>query len=83
MSNHQYSMLPLSLHTHVHEIDTEHKEKYYNSLLKRADSGFIIWQTICFDIEYMNQIIQTPKEIIIEKPQTCFETRKPNYFLFF
>jgi len=65
------------------EIDTEHKEKYYNSLLKRADSGFIIWQTICFDIEYMNQIIQTPKEIIIEKPQTCFDTKTPNYFVFF
>ena len=28
------------------EIDTEYKEKYYSNILKRADNGFIIWQTI-------------------------------------
>lgn len=65
------------------EIDTEYKEKYYSNILKRADNGFIIWQTCYFDREYMKQIIKNPNRLALENPQTCFNEQKPNYYLFF
>ena len=67
------------------DIDTTEKEYYYSHLLRKADSGFIIWQSIAFDIDYAKQIFQNPikTNIIDEKPQTCFNASTPNYFVFF
>lgn len=63
------------------EIDTSLKEKYYSKLIKRVDNGFIIWQTICFNIEYMNQIIK-PSKLEVEIPQTATH-EQPNYYVYF
>jgi len=65
------------------DIDTTEKEYYYSHLLKKADSGFIIWQSIAFDIEYSKQIFQHIVSVTAEKPQTCFNASKPNYFVLF
>ena len=67
------------------DIDTTEKEYYYSNLIRKADSGFIIWQSIAFDIEYSKQIFQDIAKINVtsEKPQTCFNASTPNYFVFF
>jgi hypothetical protein len=66
-------------------IDTESKEYYCSYLIKRADRGFIIWQSIAFDIEYSKQIFQDTTKVTVtaENPQTCFKASTPNYFVFF
>jgi mRNA-degrading endonuclease HigB of HigAB toxin-antitoxin module len=67
------------------EIDTIHKERYYSNLIKRTDNGFIIWQSSTFDIEYMNQMFKDPSnvQVVVERPQTCFNVSTPNYFVMF
>jgi len=67
------------------EIDTIHKERYYSNLIKRTENGFIIWQSIAFDIEYMNQMFQDSSkvQVVVERPQTCFNVSTPNYFVMF
>lgn len=67
------------------EIDMTNKNLYYINLLKRADHGFIIWQSLTFDVKYLNQIFRdTSKiEMVEEQPQTCVNASRPNYFVFF
>lgn len=67
------------------DIDTTEKERYYSNLIKRTDNGFIIWQSIAFDIEYMNQMFQDSSkvQVVVERPQTCFNVSTPNYFVMF
>ena len=67
------------------EIDATNKKLYYINLLKRVDHGFIIWQSLTFDLKYMNQIFQDISQVamIEEKPQTCLNASTPNYFVFF
>jgi hypothetical protein len=67
------------------DIETEEKEYYYSNLIKRTDNGFIIWQSIAFDIEYMNQMFKDSSkvQVVVERPQTCFNVSTPNYFVMF
>lgn len=62
MSNHQYSMLPLSLHTHVHEIDTEH-----NELFEFLES----FKEYCFDSTPMPQL---KRDALHQMLESHFET---------
>ena len=62
MSNHQYSMLPLSLRTNVHEIDLEH-----NELFEFLES----FKEYCFD---SNPIPQLKRDALHQMLESHFET---------
>jgi len=67
------------------EIDITNKNLYSINLLKRADHGFIIWQSLTYDLNNMKNVFQdiSQVEMIDERPQTCLNTLTPNYFVFF
>lgn len=66
------------------EILDKHKEKYIELLFPKINSGFIIWQTIVFNlsVENLNKLNKPNINYVEERPQTSQEERK-NYFVYF
>ena len=66
-------------------ISDEHRQNYVKYLFDKIKHGFIVWQTFFgVDIQHASAIIKKPiLSIIEEKPQTCNDKVKKNYFVSF